>query len=54
MNKFDEGSMTITVKAIHFGLTRTFPFTKQGIADLNKIIDFLESQCNRLTEGTVT
>lgn len=38
------GSMTITAKGKGFGITKTLPFSDEGIESLKKLIDFLETQ----------
>jgi len=38
------GNVTITAKGEGFGITKTLPFTKNGINSLKKLIEFIETQ----------
>jgi hypothetical protein len=52
MNDIEESPLTITARAKYFGLTRTFPFTKKGIEDMKKVIQFLEQQYDNIMENS--
>jgi hypothetical protein len=38
------GNMTVSASGKDFGFTKTLPFTKSGIAELKKLVAFLETQ----------
>jgi len=40
----DLGDMTVSARGKGFGFTKTLPFTRSGIQELRKLVDFLESQ----------
>jgi hypothetical protein len=39
-----QGDMTVSARGRGFGFTKTLPFTHNGIKELKKLVDFLESQ----------
>ena len=40
------GDLTISARAVGFGFTKTVPFTRSGIKEMKKLIDFLEGQAS--------
>jgi len=47
----DLGDMTVSARGKGFGFTKTLPFTRNGIRELRKLIDFLESQVEETEES---
>jgi hypothetical protein len=50
----EQGDMTVSARGKNFGFTKTLPFTKDGITQLKKLIDFLETQISEDTAKETT
>lgn len=50
----DIGNMTLSARGRDFGFTKTLPFTRNGISEMKKLVEFLESQIGETEESKKT
>jgi hypothetical protein len=54
MDTESAGNMTLSAKGWNFGFTKTLPFTQNGINEMKKLVEFLESQIPKTEEEKKT